>query len=291
MWKRYNEEEFKAEVAKLYGEDYKLVGKYISISKPVLIQDKYGIMRFERASLVLQYKPSIVRAIDKNSYAMNMLKDKQPEIYSKLTLIDNYTNARDLLLFNTAFGLVKASFDTLMAGHMPSIRSAVNRKEYFKNQLKMIYGDRYDFKIQTTNRHEGKSILICPIHGDVVIDNDYIFTGKGCPKCNNIVVQNVFYYIKLTKRDFFCYKIGISHYTVNNRVRRYYDYARCGFKVDVIKEIKFDDQLELKLFETKIKREIKDYLVIPPGWPSNTSTECFSKELFDIVLHRLHDIV
>ena len=109
---------------------------------------------------------------------------------------------------------------------MPNIRSAVDRKNYFKNQLNLLYDNKYDFKITNTSRHGGKSILICPTHGEVIIDNDYIFQGKGCPKCNNITPSTTFYFIKISFKNFSCYKIGISYRTQNGVLRRYTDYRK-----------------------------------------------------------------
>lgn len=42
-----------------------------------------GFYWAKKASLILQYKPTINIALNKTKYAMNMLKDKQPEIYKK----------------------------------------------------------------------------------------------------------------------------------------------------------------------------------------------------------------
>ena len=88
------------------------------------------------------------------------------------------------MLFQTKFGLVSVAPDALLHGHCPNVRSAVDRKDYMRNQLLYLYDNKYDFKILSTNRHVGKCILICPIHGEVEIDNDYVFEGCGCTKCN-----------------------------------------------------------------------------------------------------------
>lgn len=259
---KYSEEEYKKAVADKYGSEIKIMSKYIGIKKPILIEDNYGVLRIEHAGYILKYKPGISLAVNKTDYAMNMLKEKHFHIYSKVKPIEEYKSMKSLLLFKTEFGIVKTSFDSLMSGHMPNIRSAIDRKSYFKQQLLLLYDNKYDFKISTTNRHGGKSILVCPIHGEVVIDNDYIFSGKGCPKCRGVKPSTSFYLIKLSTTDFSCYKIGIS-YRENGVMRRYRDYKKIGYNVEVLQELDFDDNLELKLFELKIKRLIKDYLVTP----------------------------
>lgn len=62
-------------------------------------------------------------------------------------------------------GLVSVNPDNLIHGHIPTIRVAVNRKEYFKNQLLFLYDNKYDFEIDSIDRHKGRVTLICPIHG------------------------------------------------------------------------------------------------------------------------------
>lgn len=286
---KYNEEEYKKLVAEKYNGEVKVVGKYIGISKPILVEDKYGVMEISHASLVLKCRPSILCALNKTEYVLNMLKELQPHIYYQIRCLGEYKTMKTNVLFNTIFGVVKTTFDQLLAGSMPTIRSAVNRKEYFKNQLKLIYGDMYDFKITTTSRHGGKSILICPIHGEVVIDNNYIFTGKGCPLCSGITPSTTFYFIKLKHKDFQCYKIGISYRLKNGEIRRYRDYRR-KYEIEVIKEKDFDDVLELKQYELKLKHVIKPYLITPPNWDNSTSTECFTEDLYDIMLNQIHMI-
>ena len=284
---KYSEDEYKNLVANIYNGEVEIVGKFLGLNKPILIKNKYGVMKSSKASLILNYTPTINIALNKTEYAMNMLKEKHFEIYSKIRCVGEYKTMKTPTLFETSYGLVKTSFDTLLAGHMPGILSAINRKEYFKNQLKLIYGDKYDFKITSTNRHGGKSILVCPIHGEVLIDNDYIFTGKGCPKCNNITPSTTFYFIKIEYNDFQCYKIGISYRLPNNQLRRYNDYRKKGYKKEVIKEIDFNENLELKQFELKIKKLIKNSIITPPNWDANIATECFSEDLFDIVLNQI----
>lgn len=284
---KYNETEFKKAVAKLYNGEIEIVGKFVGLSYPILVKDKYGIMLSQKASLVLNFRPTINIALNKTEYAMNMLKSKQPNIYNKIKCIEEYKSMKTLQLFETQFGLVKTSFDALLSGHMPNIRSAIDRKSYFKNQLTLLYGDKYDFKITNTSRHGGKSILICPIHGEVIIDNDYIFQGKGCPKCNNITPSTTFYFIKISFKNFTCYKIGISYRTKDGTLRRYVDYKKKGYKIEIIKEIEFEDNLELKQFELTIKRIIKNNLITPPNWDAEIATECFSTDLFELILNQV----
>ena len=170
--KGLNEVEFKTKLASLYNGEVEIVGRYKSLAQPILVKDQYGLMRIPKASQVLLNRPGIKVALNKTLYFMKMLYAKQPDIAKLITPESEYETMKNKMLFNTKFGLVSISPDALLAGHMPNVRSAVNRKEYMYNQLRLLYNEKYDFKICSTDRKIGKCILICPIHGEVEVDND-----------------------------------------------------------------------------------------------------------------------
>lgn len=289
---KYTEEEFKKEIEKIYGTELTLVGRFKGISKPILVQDKYGVLSISLAKLVLQNKPSIFKALNKTEYFMNMLKDKYPEIHKLITPLSEYSTMKESMLFQDKYGVVSTTPDALMAGHFPTIRAAVDRKKYFKEMLFEIYGDKYDFIIETTDRKNGRSILVCPEHGEVDIDNEYIFQGKGCPKCASITQSNAFYLIELSTETESFYKLGIS-YINRGEIRRYSDYRKQGYKIKELKTLEFENPRDCRDLELNLKRLIKNDLYTPINWEYNSSTECFKKELLDIILENLviYDIV
>ena len=181
---KYNEESFIKEVTKLYNGEIKIVGKFKGLMRPILCEDKYGVMSISKARLLLHYRPGIKVALNKTEYFMNQLKEKYPKTAEQLIPASEYVKAKEKMLFKTKFGLVSVYPDRLLQGSGVNIRSAVNRKEYFKNQLLFLYDNKYDFEITSTDRHKGRVILICPIHGKQSIDSDSIFLGTGCPCCN-----------------------------------------------------------------------------------------------------------
>ena len=179
-----NEEQYKQKVKELYNGDFEVVGRYKDLSQPVLLKDKYGVIYLKHANQIFSCRPGIKTALNKTEYFMEQLREKHPEIAKQLVPASEYEAMQKKMLFNTRYGLISIFPDALMAGHVPTIRSAVNRKDYMRNQLLEIYGDKYDFEILSTDRHNGYVKLICPIHGEVLVDNDYIFEGCGCIKCN-----------------------------------------------------------------------------------------------------------
>lgn len=283
---KITKEEFKQKVDTLYNGDIEVIGHFKGISKPILIKDKYGLLEYSQARQVLSNKPSIYKALNKTVYFMNMLKEKQPLIYSKIKPLSEYLTMKDNIIFETIYGEVSISPDALLSGHEPTIRSAIDRKKYFKNMLIYLYDGKYDFEVTTSDRHGGRSNLICPIHGKISIDNDYLFSGCGCPKCNNHNTNpsNLFYLIELTNNTETFYKFGIT-YELNGIPKKYKDYKLLGYSINEIKLIKFEDPLKCREFENKLKNIIKPYIFIPNVWKNKTTTECFKIDLIDAFLN------
>lgn len=224
---------------------------------------------------------------------MNQLRESHPEIAKELTPLTEYKAAKQQMLFKNKFGIVSTTPDALMHGHIPGIKAAVDRKDYFRNQLLYLYQDYdYDFKVTSTSRHEGRVTLICPIHGEQSVDTDGIFLGRGCPVCNNhLAKSDTLYIVKLTNEQESFYKLGIS-YMVDGRVRRYKDYENIGYTVTELITKQYDSFEECIEVETQLKRIIRSVLYQPSVLANKTSTECFQDSVLDILLEKLNqDIV
>lgn len=288
---KYTEESYKKEVESLYNGEFEVVGRYTGLYKPILIQSKFGLLQPKTAKQVLNYEPTINVAVDKASYFYNQLKDKYPEIAKTITPISEYINARTKMLFKHKFGIVTTTPDSLLAGHTVNIRSAVNRKEFFYNQLKYLYqNEDYDFIISSTSRHEGRVTLICPIHGDQSIDSDWIFSGCGCPECNTGWEKSTsLYIVKLTHEingEKF-YKLGVSYITDSGEIRRYRDYRSLGYLVEEIHTSTYENFEECIDTETELKRVIKEFVITPKIWPNKSSTECFKNDIIEVLVAKL----
>ena len=51
------------------------------------------------------------------------------------------------------------------------------------NDLKLIYGDFFDYSKTVYSGSKNKFIITCPIHGDFEVRYDKIIHGEGCPLC------------------------------------------------------------------------------------------------------------
>ena len=285
---KINEAEFKEKVDAMYHGEIEIIGKFKGLSSPILIKDKYGLLSLSKAHLLLKYKPSINVALNKTEYFMAQLEEKHPDIAKIVKPASEYKAAKEKMLFTTKFGIVSVNPDSLMSGHVPTVRVAVNRKEYMYKQLRYLYDNQYDFKIISTDRHKGKCELICPIHGSVLIDNDYIFSGVGCIECNShLTKSDTLYVVRLYNETESFYKLGISYIQKNGEIQRYRQYRQLGYNIEEIKVIKFDNFEVCRDKETALKNLIKNDLYMPKNWPNKTSTETFSEDLLELIIKNL----
>lgn len=284
--KGLNEVEYKQKVNDLYNGEIEVVGRYKNLSSPVLLKDKYGVVKIQ-ANFALISRPTIKSALNKTEYFMNQLKDKYPDIAKNLKPVSEYEAAKKNMLFETPYGIVSTTPDSLLSGHIPTVRRAVDRKQYMKNQLLLLYDNKYDFIIHSTDRHNGKCSLICPIHGEVLIDNDYIFSGCGCTECNkNWEKSDTLYIVQLSNEIETFYKVGIT-YIKDGKPRRYTDYKKLGYKVVELYQHTYTSFEECREKEFKLKQLIKPYLYQPKVWSNESSTECFKENILNIVIENL----
>lgn len=297
----YTEEQFLEKVKNVHGDEIEVIGRFKGVTKPILFKTKYGICQYPTARQLYNENqiPTIKCALNKTEYFMEMLREKYPEIAEQVVPQSEYKAMKEKMLFNTRFGIVSINPDMLMSGHVPSIRSAIDRKDYFKKQLEYLYdGKGYEFDIESssTDRHKGRVKFTCPIHGEQWVDSDGIFLGHGCPECNQgWTKSNIFYLIKLYNETESFYKLGISYIDINNKVRRYRDYKKLGYNIEQIKLLQFEDFMQCRDFETKMKHIIKNSIYMPNNWTSNGTTECFKDAILPKILNILsnekYDIV
>jgi hypothetical protein len=125
---KFSKEEFIQEVERIHGIQIEVVGRYKNLVSPILIKDKYGLIQVKTARQLLKSPPSIKSAVNKTEYFMAQLKELQPKIYDFIKPLSEYKNAREKMIFDTIYGPVSSTPDSLIAGHIPNIRSAINRK-------------------------------------------------------------------------------------------------------------------------------------------------------------------
>ncbi len=119
-----------------------------------------------------------------NIDVFNKLKSKFYEKFPDsdieiLKPLDNWSN----VLVKTKYGVCKPSIHHLLNGKIPSIRSALNKQEYFINKAKEIHGDKYDYSITNFKNSLTNIIYICKNHSIISQAPGCHLAGKGCDKC------------------------------------------------------------------------------------------------------------
>lgn len=249
------------------------------------VQDKYGILKVRKDTLLKGSIPKINSAIDKTQYFKNQLIEKFPNALQRITIHSEFVNYKEGLICEDQFGLVKLSPNSLMEGNFGSQRTVINYKDYLAKKLKFIHRQfNYDFEVIDSEYY----YLVCPEHGKIKVLNRYLLLGYQCPICKAELGSNVLYLIKLTNQDESFYKIGISRRT-NKGILRYKDYH--NYNITPIVEIDFDNSGDSKVLEQQVKELIKDCQYNPLNWNNTTSRECFTLEKLNEVKILIMDYI
>jgi hypothetical protein len=170
-------------------ENFEFISEYESTDKDIIIKDKYGFISANPTALLNGQTPTIIRAINKHEYFLNVLKEKNPLAYNSLEFITEYTGVRDKILANTKYGIVEIYPSSLSSGNMPDIRNAINQTEYWINKAREINGDVYDYSKSICYEKATRVTVTCRIHGDfdTNLRAHYVF-GTHCPHCYKEII-------------------------------------------------------------------------------------------------------
>lgn len=219
-----------------------------------------------------------------------MLKECNPKAFKKLDFKSKYVNARQKMIFGTAYGDVKVLPCNLISGYVPCIMSAVDKTQYWINQAIEIHGDRYDYSLVEYISGKKKVKIICTVHGVFDISPDsHLHKSANCIKCakqsakgiysnkkilerNKVEYKNTpseLYILKLKKEKEIFFKIGVTKQNIT---------ARSGqmgvYKSTVIKTIK-TNLYDAAIKEQELLENFKEYQYIPEH-KFGGYTECFS---------------
>lgn len=90
---------------------------------------------FSSTQFVLYARPGIKSALNKTEYFMNVLKEKQQKIAKLVEPVSEYKKAKEKMLFRTQYGVVSINPDSLLSGHEPTVRVAVDRKKIHEKSI------------------------------------------------------------------------------------------------------------------------------------------------------------
>lgn len=180
------------------------------------------------------------------------LKEKQIDIYKEFKFLTEYSLSKNKILVEGKYGKVNTTGNRLLAGYRPNINSAVDKTEYYKNQMIEKYGEKYSYDklkyidrlseitifcntckkyFQTTPRNFSRGIgcKICSLNKRLGIYNS-IKANENKEEWLDINAK--VYFIKLTNENEIFYKIGITINSMKQRIKG------IPYKIEIIKVIK-----------------------------------------------------
>lgn len=124
------------------------IDEYKTAKIKIKIRDKYGTCLIRPDNLLHGKIPSIKSAIDKNSYFIAMLRDKNIKIFNHIIKIGEYRGMLNDIYIDTIYGKCKMVPTSILSGSIPSMKSAINKIDYIKRYLKINYKEVSDAIIE-----------------------------------------------------------------------------------------------------------------------------------------------
>ena len=98
-------------------------------------------------------------------------------------IIGGYKGASEKILVRNKYGDCSIRANHILNGVMPGIESAIDKKEYWKNQATEIHGDTYDYSKVMYINSSSKVTIVCKNHGEFLQTPNSHLSGRGCGKC------------------------------------------------------------------------------------------------------------
>lgn len=156
--------------------DLKLVSKFTSKGKSVFIQTEFGLCKIRADNALITY-PTIKAAVDKHDYFVNKLTKFNKFFNVTFTLDSNYKGAKTHLILRNKFGLLKTTSVELLHDFNPTILSAINKDEYFRNKF---YYDFPNTDISILGSYVGNNtpLLVDTKYGKCMSSPTHLSEGK-----------------------------------------------------------------------------------------------------------------
>lgn len=201
--------------------------KYINC-KNIIVKTIYGLCRTNIYNLQNGVFPSIITALDKTNYFKNKLTTLFPDYEKDFKIVGNYKNSSSKILVSDGEHLFNITAKHLISGVKPSMQSSVNKTQYALSIIKKVHGDFYNYDKFEYKGDKGKSIIICPLHGEFTQSFTHHSSGKGCFECGKLKTAN------FSRHD--------SEVFINKAIKIHkdkydyslVDYKNCKTKVDII---------------------------------------------------------
>lgn len=281
----------------------------------VIVRSKYGDHKVKYSHLRNHTKPTIMSAIDKNSYIANQLKDIFGDNFN-FDKVD-YVNAHSKIVIRcnkhgdfsiTPNCALKSKYLCPQCGNNASKEKQRSSIDYIIDKFKKVHGNKYSYPDITAYKGQYTKIDIkCPVHGVFTQTVKDHLRGHGCLECANIIRSRArsldptgwtlsdwkasafrskefdsfkVYILKCYNDKESFIKIGRTYKTVGLRfrVKKYFPY-----KWDVVDIIEGDAEYIYNL-EIEMKRYFKDFKYLPVE-DFHGKYECFKIDILDNVMN------
>lgn len=168
-----------------------LLSNYKNARTKIMVADRYGICSIYPHALKYS-KPSIVSAVDKNSYFINMFKERFPNSnfnFSEFEYVKNDVKGKVKCCNNHTFYI---NPNNLLSGHgckycateITKIKNSKTNEEFIQ-ESKLKHGEVYDYSKVDYVNNKTKVCIICAKHGEFYTTPSDHLRGYRCPKCGN----------------------------------------------------------------------------------------------------------
>ena len=286
MNKRKTTEEFIAEAKLVHGDkyDYSKTNYTGSKNKIIIVCLKHG--EFEQvANSHLRGKGCKECGIIKQARSLDQFINMSVYIHNN-KYDYSYTNYKNSIEKIKILCPKHGEFYQKPANHLqgqgcPSCDiSKKYTKEEFIQKSAILHKNKYDYSKVNYVNSKIKITIICPVHGEFsTTPHSHLGIKTGCPSCADYGFQPnkpaYLYYLKVTTNDGqILYKLGITNRTVNERFNLT-DLA----KIEIVKQKLYENGQDALDWETKLKRQFKEYQYKGPNILSSGNTELFTEDI------------
>lgn len=276
---------------------------FVSMANPRILVEKDGFQFLVyQSSIRAGHTPTIMTAVDKNSYAKFLLKGVHGDTYdySKLEYISS--DKHYITIGCKKHGFFEQRFGAHYQGQICKQCSLDKKRMLFSDfilKAKSLHNNFFSYpnpdKEEYVPSTQRKVVITCPLHGDFKQIPQAHLKGQGCSKCRYMLNNKrfsdwiqyrptqpgIFYILKCWNDEELFYKVGI---TTKKSVKKRFQKAggvNMPYNYEVILEEVSMDKRYIWDKEIRVKKENVSNHYIPTISFNGSKTECFKTLQYD----------
>jgi len=212
---------------------------------------------------------------DLKSNFITLLNKHNPDI----TLISGFISTKHKVIVKDNLNILySVNPNDLLNGHIPSIKSALNKTDFFIKKSGYIHNNKYTYKYSKYINSKEKVEIVCKEHGTFFKSPAFHLMGEGCQKCVNVGRDSwsysswekqgrksknfesfKLYIIKCWNDKETFFKVGKTFKPISKRFR---SIRVMPYKFEIVYE-EIGEALYISKLEKKYQKELKKYKYIP----------------------------